>query len=83
MLLAGMGEHYIRRHTFAGEPWYEGREREYIERFKKEGVEIRDYDPLMDQPDMSPRMDHSADPNGSIAATEETTSGAIESQDNV
>jgi len=82
MLLAGMGENYIRRHTFAGEPWYEGREREYLERFKKAGVEIRDYDPLMEQPDTSPQMDRPTDHDGSAAA-EESPSGGIESQDNV
>jgi hypothetical protein len=82
MLLAGMGEHYIRRHTFAGEPWYEGREREYLERFKKAGVEIRDYDPLMEQADTSPHLDRPTDHDGSSVA-EESPSGGIESQDNV
>jgi hypothetical protein len=83
MLLVGMGENYIRRHTFAGEPWYEGREREYIERFKKEGVEIRAYDPLMEQPDMSPPMDRSTASDGSAAAAEDATSEVIETRDDV
>jgi ppGpp synthetase/RelA/SpoT-type nucleotidyltranferase len=49
MLLAGMGENFIRRHLFSGESWYGRRERESIERFKKQGVNIHEYDPLMDQ----------------------------------
>ncbi|HEX9430768.1 MAG TPA: hypothetical protein VF944_10360 [Candidatus Bathyarchaeia archaeon] len=70
MLLAGMGENYIQHHTFAGYPWYARQEHERIERIKREGVEVRDYDPLLDQPDTSPRTDSPADSDGNIAAAE-------------
>ena len=75
MLLAGMGEHYIRRHTFAGEPWYERRVQEELERFKKAGVDIHDYDPLMDQPDTSPKTDRTAGPNGNTTVAEGAPEG--------
>jgi putative GTP pyrophosphokinase len=44
MLLAGMGEAFVQRHFFAGEPWFGGAER--LERLRNVGVEIRAYDPL-------------------------------------
>lgn len=46
MLLAGMGDNYLRRHTFANEPWYGPRVRGWLEAFKSKNVTIRDYDPL-------------------------------------
>lgn len=48
MLLAGMGEGYIRRHTYAGAAWYGPPEHERLEKFRAEGVEVRAYDPLID-----------------------------------
>ncbi len=50
MLLAGMGESYIRRHPFVGESWYGRADRDRLDRFKAGGIEIRGYDPLNDLP---------------------------------
>jgi ppGpp synthetase/RelA/SpoT-type nucleotidyltranferase len=49
MLLAGMGENFIRRHVFADEGWYVPRELATLERLAKQGIEMRGYDPLADQ----------------------------------
>jgi ppGpp synthetase/RelA/SpoT-type nucleotidyltranferase len=51
MLLAGMGENYIRRHVFAGQPWYEPRQRQGLEKFRASGVDLRLYDPVTDTPE--------------------------------
>lgn len=51
MLLAGMGENYLNRHFFAGQPWWGRRDHEALEKFRSKGVEVRDYDPLKDLPD--------------------------------
>ncbi len=50
MLLAGMGENYIRRHLFDGLPWFGKADRERLEKFKTNGVDLREYDPLTDVP---------------------------------
>ncbi len=49
MLLAGMGENYIRRHIFSTEPWYGKPDQERLERFRSQGVQVRDYDPMKEQ----------------------------------
>jgi ppGpp synthetase/RelA/SpoT-type nucleotidyltranferase len=46
MLLAAMGERYIRRHSFHGQPWFEDRERDRLRRFRDAGIQLGDYDPL-------------------------------------
>lgn len=46
MLLASMGERYIRRHSFHGQPWFEERERARLEKFRDAGISIGDFDPL-------------------------------------
>ncbi len=50
MLLAGMGENYIRRHPSSSSPWFDKREHEQIELFKNKGVDVREYDPTTDVP---------------------------------
>jgi len=50
MLLAGMGENYIRRHLFAGQPWYGSGERQSLRKFRTSGVDLREYDPVTDTP---------------------------------
>ena len=75
MLLAGVGEHYLRRHTFAGEPWHERRVQEELQRFQKAGADLRDYDPLTDQSDTSPRSDRTAGPEGNTAVAEGAPEG--------
>jgi putative GTP pyrophosphokinase len=49
MLLAGMGETYIRRHPLARLTWFAKAERERLEKFRGQGIEIRDFDPAKDQ----------------------------------
>jgi hypothetical protein len=75
MPLAGMGEQFLRRHTWAGQPWYEGRVQGELERFKNAGVDLRDYDPLMDQPDTSPKTDHTERSEGDNVVGEELLEG--------
>jgi ppGpp synthetase/RelA/SpoT-type nucleotidyltranferase len=49
MLLAGMGENYIRRHLWAGEPWYGEGEKGRLERFRSLGINVRAYDPTTEK----------------------------------
>ena len=65
MLLAGMGEHYLQRHPFAAKSWHDRQVKEEFARFKDAGVEVREYDPLMDQPDTSPKSDRTSGIAGS------------------
>ena len=65
MLLAGMGEHYAHRHPWSTESWHEERLERYLELFRKAGVTTCEYDPLMDQPDMSTESDPAAGSTGS------------------
>ncbi|MGH8467512.1 MAG: GTP pyrophosphokinase [Gammaproteobacteria bacterium] len=51
MLLAGMGENYIRRHMFSGQPWFGQADQERLEKFRAQGVEVRNYDPTAPQVD--------------------------------
>jgi ppGpp synthetase/RelA/SpoT-type nucleotidyltranferase len=67
MLLAGMGENYIRRHVFAGESWYAGVASKHLERFKSQGVNVRGYDPSMDLAEVTAKPDLSAQSSGDIA----------------
>jgi putative GTP pyrophosphokinase len=46
LLLAGMGENYIQRHMFADQPWFPGRPRDWLNRLRESGIEVRSYDPL-------------------------------------
>lgn len=45
MLLAGMGENFIRRHTFSGEPWFIEQQSQYLEGLHRNRVQVRDYNP--------------------------------------
>jgi ppGpp synthetase/RelA/SpoT-type nucleotidyltranferase len=45
MLLAGMGENFITHHIFSGEPWFIATTSTQLERLRKSGVQVRDYDP--------------------------------------
>ena len=50
MLLAGMGDKYVRRHVYAGEAWSGPSDLQLLEKFKARGVDVRDYDPITDVP---------------------------------
>lgn len=50
LLLAGMGELYIQRHPWASEPWYGERNRATLDKFKGQGIPVRNYDPIVDLP---------------------------------
>lgn len=50
MLLAGMGDNFIARHTFAAQPWYGKQQKEWLESIKQAGVQIRAYDPISETP---------------------------------
>jgi putative GTP pyrophosphokinase len=58
MLLAGMGENYIRRHLFNALPWFGPADRERLEKFKTNGVELREYDPLTEVSDVVAKNEH-------------------------
>jgi len=44
-LLAGMGEHYISRHPWAGQEWFVNRRREELTRLRQAGIAIGNYRP--------------------------------------
>jgi ppGpp synthetase/RelA/SpoT-type nucleotidyltranferase len=46
LLLASMGEKFIERHTFAGQPWWGSAPRENLRKLQEAGVEPKNYDPL-------------------------------------
>jgi hypothetical protein len=50
MLLAGMGNSYIRRHPYSDEPWFGKAESQRLGTFKGHGVDVREYDPLGEPP---------------------------------
>jgi len=70
MLLAGMGENYIHRHLFDGHPWFGAPDRERLEKFKTNGVDLREYDPLTDVPDATAKNEEAAASSGNLTATE-------------
>jgi ppGpp synthetase/RelA/SpoT-type nucleotidyltranferase len=45
LLLAGMGEQYLKRHPFSQEEWFKKSESSRLERLRNGGIEIRDYAP--------------------------------------
>lgn len=57
MLLAGMGEHYLRRHPWSSESWHEAKVKRELALFKDAGIPTREYDPVVEQPDISPESD--------------------------
>ncbi len=54
MLLAGMGENYLRRHLFANEAGWGNRDQRILETFRKSGIDMRDYDPATDVVEPTP-----------------------------
>lgn len=44
LLLASMGEKFIERHTFAGQPWFGSRQRQQLEKLKEAGISTGGYD---------------------------------------
>jgi putative GTP pyrophosphokinase len=51
MLLAGMGDNYLRRHIFSKEPWWGKSDSRALAAFRSEGVDVRCYDPTTDVPE--------------------------------
>lgn len=47
LLLAGMGENYIKRHIFSSEDWYGPRDRLLLKELEAKGIELREFDPLV------------------------------------
>jgi len=78
MLLAGMGENYIRRHLFHGLSWFGKADRERLEKFKTNGVDLREYDPVTDVPDATPKNEQTGVSSGNLTPTD----GASESSGN-
>jgi len=70
MLLAGMGENYIRRHLFDGVSWFGPADRERLEKFKSNGVELREYDPLTDVPDATAKNEQTAASSKNLISTD-------------
>lgn len=50
LVLAGMGEKFIERHTFAGQHWYGPNQRAQLRKLAEAGMPPIDYDPLPPQP---------------------------------
>lgn len=50
LLLASMGEKFIERHTYAGQPWFGPRLRGQLKKLQEAGIPTSDYDPLPIQP---------------------------------
>lgn len=53
LLLAGMGEKFIERHIFAGQPWFGPGPRERLRKLQEAGIPVGNYDPLPTQSDPS------------------------------
>jgi putative GTP pyrophosphokinase len=51
LLLASMGEKFIERHLFAGNDWFEQRERESLRKLAQGGIASINFDPLLARPD--------------------------------
>jgi putative GTP pyrophosphokinase len=45
MLLAGMGQGFLRRHTWAGADWFESRQNEILQKFEASSIATGTYDP--------------------------------------
>jgi hypothetical protein len=45
MLLAGMGAKFIANHVFAAEPWFGPSALSRLDKIRKAGIRIREYDP--------------------------------------
>jgi putative GTP pyrophosphokinase len=48
MLLAGMGENFIKRHSYGASDWFQERQRKALEALGKEGISVGHYDPFAD-----------------------------------
>jgi hypothetical protein len=77
MLLAGMGENYVRRHLFDGLPWFGPADRERLGKFKSNGVDLREYDPLNDLPEAAANNEQIVASSENLTATD----GASEPSD--
>jgi hypothetical protein len=73
MLLAGMGENYLRRHLFDGLPWFGKADRERLEIFKINGVDLQEYDPLTDVPDADAKNEQTPVSSGNLTPTDGTS----------
>ena len=65
-----MGDNYIRRHLFDGLPWFGKADRERLEKFKTNGVDLRDYDPLTDVPDTAAKNEQTPVSSGNFTPTD-------------
>ena len=45
MLLAALGEEFIKRHVFSGHSWFGQREQAWLEKFRSAGIPVAIYDP--------------------------------------
>lgn len=72
MLLAGMGDNYIRRHIFAGESWWGSSDRKRLATFRDQGIEVREYDPMAEQSVEAAQQDG---PPGTSALPDATSTG--------
>ena len=54
LLLTSMGEKYIERHTFSGQPWFGARPKADLKKLVDAGILPIDYDPVPIQPAPSP-----------------------------
>jgi ppGpp synthetase/RelA/SpoT-type nucleotidyltranferase len=60
MLLAGMGEVFIKRHVYAEYPWFAKRWTGQLAELRRAKISIREYDPLTDVPEARPPAGESA-----------------------
>jgi putative GTP pyrophosphokinase len=49
LLLASMGDKYLERHTFAGQPWFDHRPKAHLQKLLDAGISPINYDPMPTQ----------------------------------
>ena len=83
MLLAGMGDNYLRRHLWSAESWWSERERGWLELFRKNGINVRDYVPAGDSSEPAPPpqrgSESETDSVGDLEATASPNQNGLES----
>ncbi len=64
MLLAALGEEFVKRHSFAAHEWFGPRQDEMLQRFRAEGIPVGTYDPLA--PSGSPTPPNTLEPTAPV-----------------
>ena len=54
MLLAALGEEFIKRHPWGNDNWFTERRHDFLQRFRSEGISVGSYDPLANGAERNP-----------------------------